>query len=70
MLVLSRKVGEAIVIGDNIRITVLAICGSRVQLGLNAPAEVSILRDELYPAGDQTAGPVCLEKGTRPWSGR
>lgn len=47
MLVLSRKRGERIVIGDNIELTVIAIHGQRVQLGVNAPRNVAVRRDEL-----------------------
>jgi carbon storage regulator len=47
MLVLSRKPGEAIVIGDNIEVTVLEVHGDRVKLGLCGPAEVPIRRDEV-----------------------
>ena len=47
MLVLTRKVGEEIVINDNIRVTVLAIRGNQVRIGIQAPADVSIFREEL-----------------------
>jgi carbon storage regulator len=47
MLVLSRKTGQEIVIGDTIRLTVVAVRGNRVRLGVSAPREVSIQRDEL-----------------------
>lgn len=47
MLVLTRKTNERIVIGDNIRITVVGVRGSHVRLGIEAPPEVTILRDEL-----------------------
>ena len=47
MLVLSRKLGEEIIIGPNIRITVVAVRGKRVRLGFTAPADVVIHRDEL-----------------------
>jgi carbon storage regulator len=49
MLVLTRKQGEQIMVGDGIRLTVLAIEGKRVRLGLLAPRDVSILRTELGP---------------------
>ena len=47
MLILTRKVDEAIVISDDITVTVLEISGERVKLGIAAPREVSILRQEL-----------------------
>lgn len=49
MLVLSRKVGQELVIGDNIRITVNRVGGSRVTLGISAPQDVRIVRGELEP---------------------
>ena len=49
MLVLSRKVGQEIVIGDNVRITVTKVSGNRVTLGIQAPDHVRILRGELEP---------------------
>ena len=46
MLVLSRKVGESIAIGDNVVVTVAAVHGKVVRLGITAPAQVAILRTE------------------------
>ena len=48
MLVLSRKLNEAILIDGGIRITVLGIRGRQVRLGIEAPAEVGIYREELW----------------------
>jgi carbon storage regulator len=48
MLVLSRKLGEQIVIGDNVTVTVLEVRGSRVKLGLAGPADIPIHREELH----------------------
>jgi len=70
MLVLTRKVGEVVVIGHDTRIAVLAIQGSRVRLGVTAPAEVPVRRDELGRTGEacgqtgkQPAGPVPAREG-------
>lgn len=48
MLVLSRACGETVVIGDDIRITVLASHGNQVRLGIAAPREVAVHREEIY----------------------
>ena len=48
MLVLTRRLGEAITIGENIKIVVVDIDGNQVKLGIDAPREVEIYREELY----------------------
>jgi carbon storage regulator len=48
MLVLSRACGETVVIGDDIRITVLASHGNQVRLGITAPRSVTVHREEIY----------------------
>lgn len=48
MLVLTRKLGECITIDDRIRITVLALKGNQVKLGIDAPADTKIYREEIY----------------------
>lgn len=49
MLVLSRKVGEEILIGDNVRLIVNRVSGNRVTIGIDAPKNVHIVRGELRP---------------------
>ena len=48
MLVLGRKTNQSVMIGDDIVITVLAVDGDQVKIGIQAPAQVTILRQELY----------------------
>jgi len=50
MLVLSRKLNEIIRIGDNIEVTVIEIKGDKVRLGVQAPREISVHRNEVYNA--------------------
>ncbi len=50
MLVLTRKKGQSLHIGDNIRIVVLEVTGDTVRIGIEAPAEVAIYRSEIYQA--------------------
>ena len=50
MLVLSRKVGEVITIGDDISVTILEIRGDKVSIGIEAPKKVSVHRHEVYRA--------------------
>ena len=54
MLVLTRNVGQSILIGDNIWITVVKVDGDQVRIGLDAPPEVIILREELAQATPKT----------------
>lgn len=48
MLVLTRKIGESIQIGDDIRLTVLSVQGQNVKVGVNAPKNVTVHREEIY----------------------
>jgi carbon storage regulator len=57
MLVLSRKIGEKVVVGTQVVITVLSVKGARVRLGITAPSHVTVWREELA-RGDSPPDPV------------
>jgi len=48
MLILTRRVGETLMVGEEVTVTVMEVKGSQVRIGINAPKEISVHREEIY----------------------
>lgn len=69
MLILTRRVGETLMIGDSVTVTVLGVKGNQVRIGITAPKDVAVHREEIYQRihkdgdGDAAAGTPLPAKG-------
>ena len=66
MLVLTRRVGERLTIGDDIKLTVLSVRNNRVRLGLDAPAEVTVVRDEVGEEKAKKLREIAADRSRQP----
>ena len=64
MLILTRRVGETLMIGDEVTVTVLGVKGNQIRIGVNAPREVAVHREEIYERINRENPPEGVRENT------
>jgi carbon storage regulator len=67
MLILTRRVGETVMIGNEVTVTVLGVKGNQVRIGVNAPKDVAVHREEIYERikREEVGDPIARAPGTK-----
>ena len=67
MLILTRRVGETVMIGNEVTVTVLGVKGNQVRIGVNAPKDVAVHREEIYDRikREEDGAPAAQSSGTK-----
>jgi carbon storage regulator len=58
MLILTRRVGEAVKVGDEVTVTVISVRGNQIRIGIHAPKDVTVHREEIYERIRRRRGPL------------
>ena len=69
MLILTRRVGETLMVGDDVTVTVLGVKGNQVRIGVNAPKDVAVHREEIYERIRKENGSNSSPPTVRAWTG-